>query len=214
MAKTIQDRSSITDVDEAIFDELLDERIYEIHTSHPATVISINGRPPFNGKERTVTVRLGIRRDMKGLSKKIAPLIHVPVLFPSSKNYGMTWPVEVGDTGLVVFSESSIDQWWEGSGSDVVNPRDMRMHHYSDGFFIPHVMQKLNALSADEIKDGEVVIKSKETKLTLKEDGTFCLETEHGEFLETLVKALGLINTSSGGVATAEIATLLKMVCK
>ena len=206
--RTVHDRYSITDVDDAIFDEIIDNRIYDIHTAHPAKVIG------FDGKKRTVDVILGVKRDMRGFSQPVSFLTELPICYPSSGDFGMTWPMRLNDTGLVVFCESSIDQWLADTTGEPVNPRNIRMHDYTDGIFIPNVLQDGRALSSDEIKDGEVVIKSKETKLTLKEDGTFCLETKHGEFLETLVKALGLINTSSGGVATAEIDTLLKMVCK
>ena len=219
MSKTVQDSFSITDVDFAIFKELIEDRIHDIHTCQPAEVISIDGESTFDGQSRTVGIRLGVRRDIRGLSKKVAPILYVPIVYPAGKKFGMTWPIEVGDTGLAVFSETSIDHWWLDEGGSSVNPRDIRMHEYTDAFFIPHVLQRPNANSCPEIKDDEICIfagKEQESKITLKTDGTFCIETKNGEFLQKLGAALDLIKvglTSPNPTLDAIISDIKGMAC-
>lgn len=220
MSRIAHDRHSITDINEAVIREYIEDKIHDVHTSHPAEVISIRDETTFDGIKRTVAVRLGVMRDVKGLAKQISPLLYVPVIYPASKKYGMVWPIEVGDTGLVAFSETSIDQWLQESGGTTVNPRDLRMHDYSDGFFIPHVVQFGSSGDYPEIKDGEVCIYSrgsgdKEVKIILKDDGKFCIETANGSFTDKLVQILTIINThpSLTGIISTELAELESMVC-
>lgn len=222
MSRISQDLYSITDVDSALIDDWLEDRIHDIHTCQPAEVIDIvdgSDVDHFNPNDRTVTIRLGVRRDIKGKSKKIAPILYVPVVYPASKNFGMVWPIKVGDTGVAVFSETSIDRWWKSSGNKSVNPRDLRMHDYSDAFFIPHVMQKSTANKCPKIEDDELCIFTnsgdKEVKIKLKDDGTFCIDTDKGSLTDAIAQALIKINASPavGFAASAEINELLTMLC-
>lgn len=76
-------------------------------------------------------------------------LINVPIVFPSSNNYHICFPIKLGDECLVVFSDLSIDNWWlKGS---VQNPVEQRRHDLSDGFAIFGIRnQKL--ISSEEYK--------------------------------------------------------------
>ena len=221
MSRAVQDSFSITDVDEAILREYLDNRIHDIHTAQPAEVISINEQNTFNGQERTVGIRLGVRRDLSGLSTKVPPLLYVPIVYPANKNFGMTWPISVGDTGLAVFSETSIDHWWlDEEMGQVVNPRDIRMHEYTDAFFIPHVMQRAAARQCPEIDDEHLCVFAgqgdNQVKIKLKDDGTFCIETKNGEFLDVLTQALQAIATNPlapNGALGPIIQTITGMKC-
>ena len=59
----------------------------------------------------------------------------VPVVFPGSGGYSMTWPIQVGATGLLIFCNCSIDKWLQ-VGSEV-DPGDDRRHCIADAVFIP-----------------------------------------------------------------------------
>lgn len=237
MSKIYQDKFSITDTEEEMFNEWLDYRLYDVHTAHPARVVSVdtfsggNTIPAFNGKRRTVSVQLCIQRDIKGLAHAVSPLINVPVCYPSSKSFGMTWPLEEGDEGMVIFSESSMDRWWEKEGSDfVVNPEDTRMHSYSDGVFIPNIMRKSVAEGCPEIKDNELIIYNKDTTICLKEDnvtvsvgeltltlcddGKFSINTPTGEFVEVLARALEVISAVPLNAAAAPFAAQIRTMVK
>lgn len=54
---------------------------------------------------------------------------------------GATWlinlPIAVGDTGLAVFTDRSIDVWSASAGVVPVDPVDTRRHDLSDAVFIP-----------------------------------------------------------------------------
>ena len=77
------------------------------------------------------------------------PVINnVPVQWTSA-NGGKSFihlPLKVGDLGIVVFSERSIDTWLSGEG-DSVSPEDPRHHDLSDAIFIPGVLPFKKALT-------------------------------------------------------------------
>ena len=62
-------------------------------------------------------------------------LLNVPVVFPSNSEYSVTFPLEKGDECLVLFSDLSIDNFWEKG--NVQNPIEDRRHDLSDGIAIP-----------------------------------------------------------------------------
>jgi hypothetical protein len=61
-----------------------------------------------------------------------------PVMFPGGAGLTITYPIAAGDTGLLIFSEASLDKWLSGSGDEVEPDIDLR-HHLTDGIFIPGV---------------------------------------------------------------------------
>lgn len=62
-------------------------------------------------------------------------LLNVPVVFPSNSEYAVTFPLEKGDECLVLFSDLSIDNFWQKG--NVQNPIEDRRHDLSDGIAIP-----------------------------------------------------------------------------
>ena len=62
-------------------------------------------------------------------------LLNVPVAFPSNSEYAVTFPLEKGDECLVLFSDLSIDNFWQKG--NVQNPIEDRRHDLSDGIAIP-----------------------------------------------------------------------------
>ena len=59
----------------------------------------------------------------------------VPVMFPGAGGFRVTFPVAVGDTCLLVFSECSTDRWLSGSGQEV-DPEFDHAHALADAVCI------------------------------------------------------------------------------
>ena len=62
-------------------------------------------------------------------------LLDVPIVYSGSTDYSITFPLKVGDEGLVIFADMCIDTWWQSG--DVQDQFEARRHDLSDGFFIP-----------------------------------------------------------------------------
>jgi hypothetical protein len=60
---------------------------------------------------------------------------NVPVVFPGGGGFRVTFPIAVGDTVLLVFSDKSLDKWLAVGGS--VDPSDDHAHNLSDAIAIP-----------------------------------------------------------------------------
>lgn len=63
------------------------------------------------------------------------PVLNVPVVFPGSGGFRLTFPIQRGDTVLLVFCDQSLDIWLNRGGE--VDPEDPRRHHLSDAIAIP-----------------------------------------------------------------------------
>lgn len=59
-------------------------------------------------------------------------LVDVPVIFPHSREFALTFPIMADDECKVWFACRCIDGWWQSGG--VQPPLDLRMHDLSDGF--------------------------------------------------------------------------------
>jgi len=127
-----------------------------------------------------------------------------PVMFPSTNNSIISYPINKGDTVLLVYSQRSIDVWLASKDTRTVNPDDFSLHDASDAIAIPGLFSfpraindpskhtlthstdslviKHNVGSAAENQvalesDGSIVISSGSgTKLTLNLDGTVSLD--------------------------------------
>lgn len=69
----------------------------------------------------------------------------VPVQFPQGGGFRLTFPIGAGDTGLLLFSDASLDVWLSVGGE--VDPRDDRRSHMSDAIFIPGVRSFANPIA-------------------------------------------------------------------
>lgn len=218
MSNIINDRDSISDDNESLLHEIIRYHIHNIHTSQPCTVTS------FNKDNQTVNVRPGVARDLKGQLTAIPILKGVPIAYPSGSDFSMTWPLKKGDTGIIVFSESSIDNWLENN-TPVVNPQDTRMHSYSDAMFIPGIRKYSKSLDIDDknviIKNGlgeieispkgNIDIKANNLKFSMDSSGKFEINGVSGNFVDLLVSALEKISVASQGAGADDIAKLKLM---
>lgn len=73
---------------------------------------------------------------------------NVPVVFPGAGGFRMTFPVQNGDTVLLIFSEASIDRWLEAGGD--VEPGDTRRHHLADAIAVPGLHPKSKSWTGAE----------------------------------------------------------------
>src|SRR5688572_9189268 len=68
--------------------------------------------------------------DGEPTSLDVPVITNVPVLFPGAGGFHVTFPVNRGDTVLLVFTDRSLDAWLDRGG--LTDPDDARRHHISD----------------------------------------------------------------------------------
>lgn len=73
-------------------------------------------------------------------------ITNVPVVFPGSGGARVRWPINKGDTVLLIFSSASLDRWLVRGG--MLDPGDDRNHDLNDCFALPGV-QSFNEAGDD-----------------------------------------------------------------
>ena len=106
-------------------------------------------------------------------------LLNVPVVFPSNSEYSVTFPLEKGDECLVLFSDLSIDNFWEKG--NVQNPIEDRRHDLSDGIAIPCNMSLTKERRTD---DGLLLSSSGASILISGSEITFSVGTRSFTFTQ------------------------------
>jgi hypothetical protein len=116
----------------------------DLHVALPCRVES------YDATTQRVSVQPVLKRsftDEEGERQveRLPVISNCPVQFPQGGGYRLTFPVAVGDTGMLLFSEASLDVWLSEGGE--VDPVDDRRFDLSDGVFLPGVRSFANALS-------------------------------------------------------------------
>lgn len=127
-----------------VIQSLAESRLADLHVAMPATVLS------YDASNQSITAQPSVKRgyrDDDGVRQveALPPITNVPVVFPGSGGFRVTFPVQAGDTVLLVFSEQSLDKWLvTGTHSD---PGDDRRFAMSDAIAIPGLRDFKHALS-------------------------------------------------------------------
>lgn len=117
----------------------------DVHTALPARVNR------YDSSAQMVDVQPLIKsahtdEEQKRVVSALPVVVNVPVQFPRGGRFRLTLPVQEGDTGLLIFSEASLDVWLATGG--VVDPLDDRRMNLSDAIFIPGVGDSTRALAS------------------------------------------------------------------
>ena len=102
--------SALTPSEASVLEDAIASALIDVHVMLPGKVQS------YNAALRTADIELQLKRtlptDESSFVTETMPILPgVPVSFPSGGGMGLTLALKSGDTGMVVFSEQSIDQW-------------------------------------------------------------------------------------------------------
>lgn len=90
-----------------------------------------------------------------GTFVELPPINDVPVMFQSAGGGILSFPVQVGDTVLLLFSDRGLDEWKASTGSeDVYHPRTRRNSSLADAIALPGLYTTENNLgpSAEDVE--------------------------------------------------------------
>lgn len=115
----------------------------KLFTSIPCEVVKVHD----SLNQQMVDVRPVVDQLYRDNTTEKQPVIlSVPVVFPASKNSAFTFPVNVGDVVLAVFSQRGLDRFKAGTGQSVP-PTDHRRFSIRDAVAIPGLFPFMNAIN-------------------------------------------------------------------
>lgn len=129
----------------------------------------------------------------------------VPVVFPRTGRWMLTFPIVAGDTVQLLVNTAAIGHWRAGSG-DVTDPGDLRRQHLAHAVAIPGLYVRRKALahaSATDLVMGD----DEGTLLAIKPDGTVTVTTGAGVALQ--VDADGTVHLAGAGGELVAMAALV-----
>lgn len=175
--------TTLTDAMRAVVDAAL----AEIHTCLPGRVES------YDWATRKARIKPLIKRAYLDTKTEPLPIIPgVPVVFPWGGSGSLSYPIEKGQTGILLFSERSLEVWLAKGGD--AEPGDPRRFDLTDGFFIPG-LAPFNTSGPAEA-DGELLLKFGIAKLRLR-DGKVSIGNAQAELLDIVDQLLTkLISTT------------------
>lgn len=136
--------TSLTDILETHFNI----RQAEMYTAMPCVVTAVVG----DMKNQRVDVKPAINTLYKdGTSEEHTQILGVPVILPGSKTTLISFPIEVGDTVLCVFSQRSMDNFKIGNGQPTV-PNDYRKMSDRDAIAIPGLVPFAKSLNNPAVR--------------------------------------------------------------
>ena len=99
-----------------------DYQTNNLYTAAPGVVVAVRN----NLEELSVDVQPTVNILNKDKTTKERPVVlNVPVQMPSSSTAALTFPINVGDPVLLIYSMRSLDNWKRGEGKPSV-PSDNR----------------------------------------------------------------------------------------
>ncbi len=101
-------------------------------------------------------------------SSRLPVLPDIPVVFPASNTAGFVLDINKGDTVLLVFSNSSLDEWLNGNGGSVETD-DPRRFDLTDAVAIPGLFSFTESPTLNS--DDGCVMRYKDTSVTIKKNG-------------------------------------------
>jgi len=155
----------------------IESYIEEIHTSMPARVVS------FDPEDQRVEVQPLVERlveteDGGEICETLPPITDVPVVFPRTKNFVVSFPIEEGDIVLLMFTERSIDKWLSTADGAITNPNDFLRHDLSNAVAIPGVYpfsQPITNFDNEALtigQDGSTIVRVKKDLIELGTKGS------------------------------------------
>jgi hypothetical protein len=158
------------DPNDIITDAIM-SNIAKIHTALPGKFES------FDGKFASVKPLIK-KKYVDGVIEALPVISGVPVVFPSTGEFQLSFPIKKGDGCLIIFSERDISNW-VAKGTDS-EPAEPSKYDLSDAIAIPGLFSP--AITTLEYDEENVVMKFIDILLTMKNNGEFTIVNKEGTF--------------------------------
>lgn len=154
----------------------IEEAIYQAARMHHGCIPGVVASVDTVGGNVTVTPAINEPSILPDGTRTTAPLPDLPqvkLAVFGAGGFSITFPVSVGDEGLLLFQDVCLDSAWQNGGTN--NPQlDKRRHDLSDAIFLPLTWTQPSQLenystSSCQIRstDGQTVIDIADGKVTI-----------------------------------------------
>lgn len=200
---------------DSIFDDVIQTQFQvnmgEVYTALPCVVLNVHGK----FFEQRVDVRPSINDLYKdNTSKEQAPILSVPVLLPGTRNSLVSFPINVGDTVMCIFSQRSMDNFKIGNGQPTT-PNDLRKFSDQDAVAIPGLVpfsrsvnnpatRKFQHNPSQDLVIAHNIGSGSEVMLQMKPNGDMVVNTDSGV---TVNAKTATINAEHNVTVTAQTGT-------
>ena len=152
---------------DAVIKAGIDSALKELHTCLPGVVIS------FDTDTQTADIQPTIKRKIGDDVVNLPVLGSVPVRFPKSTDFSISFPLAADDEVLLIFAERSLDTWLTHGG--IQNPFDFRKHDLSDAFAIPMGYSQKNLIPSFPTANLEIKVNSGTGSITITPAGVISI---------------------------------------
>lgn len=137
-----------------------------------------------------------------GSYMELPPILDVPVVFPSAGGGILSFPIAVGDTVLLAFTDRGLEEWKDSDGTDkVYYPRTRRNSALADAVAFPGMYSEGASLKPDA---ADVVLKFKGSSIKILANGDIVLDTQSN----VTVTTGGDANVTASGTINYEAPTI------
>lgn len=183
----------------SVIKQAIETALMNVSTWLPAVVTKVRGN-------QQVDIQPLLQRRYTDQTVVALPIIqNVMVSMQMGQNYSIKLPIAVGDTGIALFCQRSLDVWSVQGG--LVDPSDTRHHDLCDPVFIPG-LYPFNAQTGDNTTD--MVLTNGASQIRLLAEGLIKIKNDDyslNQVLQSLISAIkGLsIDVLGIGPANAQI---------
>lgn len=145
---------------ESLIEQMLNSELLNVRTCIPVIVVDVSGD--------VVDVEIVVERVLVGgTTQGVARLLGIPILHIGNADYGVSFPVAVGDEGLALFSDRDIQLFLESGKQSA--PSMLRNHDLSDAVYLPTNLSKQKRVG--KIDPSALLVTAGTSGLTINKDG-------------------------------------------
>lgn len=193
---------------ESVLEDFFNYKLSSIYTALPCRVVATR----ISLEDQRVDVQPLVNRVLPDEVFKEQPtILNVQLMFPSSKKAAMTFPVDVGDIVLCVFSQRSLDSFKASTGAETYTPEDRRKFSIQDAIALPGLFPFKDAINSPSKRKWshstrDVVLVNNigsgtECEIRLKENGNIEVKTDqdfYAAFNDGLIECNNLTIEAAG----------------
>jgi hypothetical protein len=173
----------------------------------PAKVVKVRG-------PQHVDLKPLIRQQVYGTPADYPIIAGALVSMPVGGSYALTVPLAIGDTGLLLCCDRSLDAYTGSNGVTPVDPADQRCHNLTDAIFLPGLVP----LSKQTAPTTDMVLRNGQAALALQKTGTVSISNAQNELIDLLCQLLDVLkdvkivgSLGPGTFSVLDVASLTKL---